>query len=440
MSARRRLSVAEQGPGALIDLDRRILRLAVPALGALAADPLVSLVDTAFVGRVGTTALGALGVNAAVFSLAFITFNVFQYGLTPLVANAEGAGDRAKSAGLVRQSLRWAIVLGTVVAVTVVLAGRPILAAMQAGPDLIPEALAYLRIRAWAAPAVLVVLVGHGAFRGLHDTVTPLLVTLALNAVNLVLDPVLIFGFGLGIEGAAIATVVAQWVGAVWFVQLLRRRVLGVPAAHIEGRLLARVGRDVTIRTFALVGALTIGTAAAARIGDSTVAAHQIVSQVFVLLALITDSLAISAQALVGSAVGAGHQHELAMLTRRLWRWGVATGVALALVVLATRPAIRVFSSDPNVLAQARTALVVVALLQPIGALVFVGDGIYLGAGRFSFLAVSTVVAATAAVAVFAVVVATGSGLVGVWIGIGVMVALRGVAMVWDQRRGFVAA
>lgn len=435
--ARRHLRVARQGARSLTPLDRRILRLAVPALGSLAADPLVSLIDTAFVGRLGTTALGALGVDAAIFGLAFITFNVFQYGVTPLVAAAEGAQNRARTSGIVAQSLWWAIGLGAVVVAVLIVAADPILRLMQAGPDLVSDAGTYLRIRAWAAPAVLVVLVGHGAFRGLHDTVTPLYVTLALNAVNLVLDPLLIFGLDLGIAGAAYATVAAQWFGALWFVHLLRTRVLSTTPEPVEGRLLARVGRDVTIRTFALVGALTVGTAAAARLGDSTVAAHQIVSQLFVLLALITDSLAIAAQAMVGSAVGAGAHDELMLMMRRLWRWGLAVGLALALAVVGLRGTLSVFSSDPAVIEQAATALLVVALLQPVGALVFVGDGIYLGAGRFSFLAISTVLAASLAIGVFVAVVTAAGTLTGIWAGIGVMILVRGLAMVWDQRRGF---
>ena len=425
----------------LADLDRRIIRLAVPALGALAADPLVSLVDTYFVGRLGTDALGALGVNAAVFSLAFITFNVFQYGLTPLVAQAEGSGNRPRSVGLIQQAIRWAAALGVVVGLLLLVIGQPILRLMQASEALIPDALIYLQTRAWAAPAILVVLVGHGAYRGLHDTITPLKVTLGLNVVNLILDPLLIFGFDLGIRGAALATVAAQWIGALWFLALLRRNVLSGPGEAVEGRLLARVGRDVTIRTFALVGALTVGTAAAARLGDATVAAHQIVSQLFILLALITDALAIAAQAMIGSTVGAGGEGgDVAGINRRLWSWGLAVGVALGVAVVLLRPALSLFSDDPVVLDQARQALWVLAALQPIGALVFVGDGIYLGAGRFSFLASSTVAAAVAAVAVFAIVVSVNGTLWAVWLGISTMIVVRGLAMIRDQRRGFVTA
>ena len=183
--------------------DRQILRLAIPALGALAADPLVSLVDTAFVGRLGTIELGALGVNAAVFTLAFALFSFLAYGTTPLVAAEWGREDRQEAGRVVAQAIGLAVVIGTLVAVLLWGFWRPILTALQAGPGLLEPAGDYLRIRAWAAPAVLLVTVGHGAFRGMQDTRTPLVVTVGLNLVNLIADPLLIFVAGWGLQGRA---------------------------------------------------------------------------------------------------------------------------------------------------------------------------------------------------------------------------------------------
>jgi len=179
-------------------LDRDILRLAVPALGALAADPLVSMVDTVFVGRLGVVPLAALGVNTSIFAMSFIVFNFLAYGTTPMVARAVGRGDRTGAGDVVVQALLLAVVVGGVATLMLEALAGPIVALMGAGPDLREPALSYLRIRALAGPAVLLVTAGHGAFRGYQDMRTPLLVTLALNVVNLALDPLFIFGFGWG--------------------------------------------------------------------------------------------------------------------------------------------------------------------------------------------------------------------------------------------------
>jgi putative MATE family efflux protein len=187
-------------------LDREIVALALPALGALAADPLVSMVDTAFVGRLGVTPLAALGVNASVFSMAFVVFNFLAYGTTPMVARAVGRGDRARAGRLAVDALTLAGLAGVVALVLLQLAAGPILAVMGATGELRGPALSYLRIRAFAGPAILIITAGHGIFRGWHDTRTPLYVSIGLNLVNLVLDPILIFGMGWGLAGAATAS------------------------------------------------------------------------------------------------------------------------------------------------------------------------------------------------------------------------------------------
>ena len=317
--------------------DRQILRLAIPALGALAADPLVSLVDTAFVGRLGSTELGALGVNAAVFAVAFALFNFLAYGTTPLIAAAWGRGDREAASRVVTQAIGFALVIGAAATMFLEVMWQPVLKAMQAGPDLLQPAGEYLRIRALAAPAVLLVTVGHGAYRGMQDTRTPFLVTIGLNLINLVGDPLLIFVAGWGLRGAAVATVVAQWTGAVWFLVLLnkRRQVLGLPV-HVprlsEFRQLATVGSELIARTAGLLAVFTVATAVAARAGTATVAAHQIAAQVWLFLALVLDSLAIAGQALVGRYLGAGEVGHARAASNRMLQWGFGLGAILGVV------------------------------------------------------------------------------------------------------------
>jgi MATE family multidrug resistance protein len=415
-------------------ISREIIRLSVPALGALAADPLVSLVDTAFVGRLGATELGALGVATSIFTLMFVTFNFLAYGTTSLVAQRVGAGRPKAAAEIVGQGVFLAVAIGLVATTVLETATVGLLELMQAGDEVVQAATPYLRIRALAIPAVLLITVGHGAFRGFQDTVTPLVITVGLNLINLVLDPILIYGLNWGIEGAAVATLVAQWAGAGWFLLRFVRSDWGIewrPPKLQELRPFLNVGGALSIRTLALVGVLTFATATAAAIGTEEVAAHQVVSQWMLFLALVVDALAIAAQAMIGRFVGAGDDEAIRLTARRLLIWGWWTGLGLGVVILALRGVLAGwFSADESVQDLITSAMFVLAIIQPVGALVFVGDGLYLGAGAFRFLAGATVMAATATAAMLIFVRVAGGSLDGVWWSIALLIAVRGLAFI----------
>ncbi len=422
-------------------VDREIVRLALPALGALAADPLVSLVDTAFVGRLGADELGALGVASAVFVVAFFVFNFLAYGTTPLVAQAVGRDDRRDAGRTVAAALLTAAVLGVVVLAVLEAAAEPILDVMGAEGAVAAGALTYLRIRALAAPAVLVVLAGHGAFRGYQDTRTPLVVTLGLSALNLVLDPLLIFGVGWGIAGAAWATVIAQWAGAAafgWLLLKARRADLGIELrlpGLVRVRRFLTVGRDLVVRTAALVATITLATAVATRVGTPAVAAHQVAFQVWAFLGFVLDSLAIAGQALTGRHLGAGAPATARTTARRLVGWGLGGGVALAVLMAALGGMLPGwFSDDAAVVERVEGVYLFVVLMQPLNAFVFVLDGVLMGAAAFRYLAGSTVAAALAASAVLLAVVPQGWGLAGVWWGITTMIVVRAAAQAWWWR------
>ena len=417
-------------------LDRDILRLALPALGALAADPLVSMVDTVFVGRLGVVPLAALGVNTAIFTLAFVVFNFLAYGTTPMVARAVGRGDRVGAGDVVMQAFLVAVVVGGVATLTVEVLAVPIVTLMGAGPDLREPALSYLRIRALAGPAVLLVTAGHGAFRGYQDTRTPLLVTLGLNLVNLVLDPLFIFGFGWGLRGAALATLAAQWFGALWFVHLLlrnRRRELGIQPRLprlAEIRPFVRIGGELALRTLALIGTLTLATAVATRVGTVQVAAHQVGAQIWLLLAMIVDSLAVAAQALVAGYRGAGDARMARRASNRLLGWGLVTGFALGGLFFLLAPVLpRLFTDEPAVLEATGEIFPFIVAMQPLNAIVFVWDGVFMGAERFRFLAVQMAFAAACAATVLLLVLPMGWGLPGVWWGIVALMVARAVTL-----------
>ena len=411
--------------------DREILALAVPAVGALAADPVVSLVDTAFVGRLGAVELAALGVNASVFSLAFMAFNFLANGSTPMIGRAVGRGDREGAGRIVTQAFVLAIAIGVVVLILLEAFARPILLAMGADGELLEPALTYLRIRALAGPAVLLISAGNGVFRGFQDTRTPLVIVLGLNVVNLALDPLFIFGFGWGLAGAAWATVIGQWLGAIWFVTLLfvrDRRTLHVPLALPSLGELApflKIGWELVARTMALVATMTLATAVAARVGVQEVAAHQVAAQLWLFLALVVDALAIAAQALVARYVGEGKPREARALSNRLLGMGVALGLALGVGMwLAQGWLPRVFTDAPAVVALVTAIFPFVALMQPLNAIVFVWDGVFMGVEDFRYLAWAMIVSSAVAAAILLLVVPLGWGLEGVWWG---LVALMGV-------------
>ncbi|MEK6254430.1 MAG: MATE family efflux transporter [Gemmatimonadales bacterium] len=417
-------------------LDRDIARLAIPALGALAADPLVSMVDTVFVGRLGVVPLAALGVNTSIFAMAFVVFNFLAYGTTPLVARAVGRGDRAAAGDVVMQAFLLAAIVGGAAMLLLELLAVPILALMGAGGELRDPALSYLRIRALAGPAVLFVTAGHGAFRGYQDTRTPLLVTLGLNLVNLVLDPLFIFGFGWGLEGAAVATLIAQWGGALWFIHLLlrsRSRELGIQPrlpALSEIRPFLRVGGELALRTVALIGTLTLATAVATRIGTVQVAAHQVATQIWLLLAMTVDSLAVAAQALVAGYRGSGDAAMARRASNRLLAWGLISGIALGGLFFLLAPVLpRLFTDEPAVLAAVAGIFPFIVAMQPLNAVVFVWDGVFIGAERFRFLARQMAFSAACAAVILFLVLPLGWGLTGVWWGIVALMVARAVTL-----------
>jgi len=399
--------------------DREIFRLAIPALAALAADPLYSLIDTAFVGHLGVSQLAALAIGTAAFTASFWIFSFLAFGVTPRVARAFGAGDRPGADTTGVQALFLAVVLGAAVMVIGVVFAGPIVRAFGASDNVAVYAEPYLRIRALAAIPVLIGQVGQGWMRGMQDTRTPMFVLGAGLLVNTLLNYVLIYPADLGVEGSALATVIGQGGVAVAFVILLRRRMTfarWVPdMAVIRG--LIRVGLDLVVRTGALLAAMTVATAVAARMGEVTLAAWQIAMQVFLLLAFTLDSLAIAAQAMVGRFLGAVNTAEAVSVGRRLMRMGVILGVLLFVVLgVSSRWVARLFTDDGRVITLAGSLLLWVAIVQPLSAVAFTLDGILIGASDTRFLAAAMVASSLVYVAISLLSLERGWGVEGLTI------------------------
>ncbi|MEX1038712.1 MAG: MATE family efflux transporter [Acidimicrobiia bacterium] len=410
-------------------MNRPILRLAVPALGALAIDPLLTLADTAFVARLGVTQLAALGVDTAILGFAFFGFNFLAYVTTPLVAQALGRGDSEGAKKWVGDALVLAVGLGVLVSLALVVLAPLFVGLMGADASVSGPAVDYLRIRAIATPAVLIVLAGHGAFRGYHDTRSPLLVAAVVNGVNLVLDPILIFGAGWGLQGAAIATVIAQWMGAAIFIRMLSRREMLARHESIRASLpsllaLGRNGILVSMRTAAILIALTVAAGKATRLGAEQIAAHQIVVQVWLLASMAADAFAIAGQVMVGEAVGKADRGLVNAITGRLAGWGVGIGGLLLVAFWLGRGLLGVLASDPSVSELAVDAGGVAALMQPVAAPLFVADGIFLGLLALGVLVASTASGAAVAVGLM-LFTSLGDSLTGIWWAITAMMVVR---------------
>lgn len=416
--------------------DREILRLAVPALGALAAEPLYVLVDTAVVGRLGTPQLGGLAVATTLLLTGYVLFNFLAYGTTASVARRLGAGDPRGAARDGAQGMWLALGIGVALAVLGLALAPWLVAIMGATGPIETNALVYLRISLVGVPALLLTLAGTGYLRGRQDTMTPLLVTLVAVAANLVLELVLIYGFGFGIGASALATVVAQLGSAAAYVWWVARdvRAAGVPVAPEAAaiRRLAVVGRDLFVRTAALRLSLTFATAVAARLGAVDLGAHQIAFELWSFLALVLDSLAIAGQAMIGRLLGSGNVADARRAGRRMIEWGVGAGVLFAAGVAALRPVLpRLFTDDAEVVALCAFVLVFVAALQPVNAVVFVLDGVLIGAGDMGFLARAMVLAAVVFAAAAGAVLVLGLGIGWLWASLGVLMLTRMAALAW---------
>ena len=403
------------------------------------AEPLYVLIDTAIIGRLGTLPLGGLAVAGTVLTAAFGVFNFLAYGTTAAVARRTGAGDDRGAAEHGIAGIWLAAGLGLAVALVGLLLTHPIVEAMGASGRIAPYARTYLRIGVLGAPFLLIALAGTGYLRGRQDTRTPLVIAIAANTVNVALDLVLIYGLDLGIAGSAWGTVIAQVGAAVAYLVAIGRHMQQANASWRPMpqfvRDAVRVGGQLTVRTAALLIAFLTTTAIASRIGDAQLAAHQIAWQLWYFLALSLDAIAIAGQAIVGRYLGASDPATTRASARRMIEWGVVVGAAAGAAVFVLQPALAaIFTDDEAVREQLLDVLWSVALMQPLAAVVFVLDGILIGAGESKYLAVAMVAATAVFLPVAMLVVVTDRGLPALWGAVWVFVAARLVGMWWRYR------
>ena len=441
-SPRRRLRLGERlrlGGRPFDELDRRIIRLALPALGALLVEPLYNLTDSAIVGHLGKEPLGGLAIATGALNIVGWTSAFLEMATVSFIAYRRGAGDEAGAGRAAGAAYVWSI--GTGVAVALLVAGLAVpVVHVLGGRGLVGrDAVTYLRISAIGLVFLLVALAGTGHLTGLGDTRTPFRIALKANTVNIVLEVVLVYGARAGIAGSAWGTVVAQIVSAGLFSAASRRAV--IKPMRPGRRELTRLGSDgvpLTIRTVALGLALLASTAIAARLGSARLAGHQIALQIWLLLALTLDALAVPAQVFVGEALGRGDRPGAERVGRRTLLFGLVAGAALGLATIALSWLIPwAFSSDPAVRHQATVALVICGALQPAAAIAFVLDGLLLGASGYRTLQYAMLASLLAFAPLAAVTLADhGLGLVGVWLALTCWLTSRALILGWCWLRG----
>jgi putative MATE family efflux protein len=407
--------------------DAEIFKLALPALGALAAEPLYVLVDTAIVGHLGTTQLASLAIAATVLSTAFTIFNFLTYGTTAHVARLHGAGRDADAAALGSQALWLALGIGLVLTLLIEATAPFAATLMGAKGEVHDGAVTYLRIAALGGPLFMLASAGQGFLRGMSDLKTPLLILVAAHIANAILEVVFVYGFDWGLKGSAWGTVIAQLGMALAFVAVQRAR--GFERPHLaKMRPLARIGSEIAVRTTALTASFLVGSAVLARVGEAPLGAHQIAFQLWVFLALVLDAIAIAGQVMVGRMLGGGDAQGARDAATRMIGWSVAVGGLFAVTFLALGDAVpKLFTGDPAVIHNAHEIWPLFALMMPANGAVFALDGILIGAGDTRFLMWGMLLAAAVYIPIALLALWEDWGILGVWWG---LLALIGVRLV----------
>lgn len=414
------------------EIDSGIAKIALPALGTLALDPLVALADMACVGYLGATALGGVGIGNNVFNISFTCFNFLGLATTPAIARAFARSDEDEASRLIAQALWVALISGVSATFMLSIFTRPVLQFFGANALILPHAVSYLRARLVAAPFFLAAMVGNGTFRGFQDTRTPLFVGLFANLLNLFLYPTLIFAFKMGTRGAGMAMATGQiCAGIALFAMMLRTRKLRLKDLKRPPRLsevlpLLRTGAVLSVRTLSIYSTVSYATATAARLGTIEVAAFEIGRQIFALFARLLDAISVAAQALVALALGKDDYSLARRTSNRILRVGVAMGCGfVALLMLIVNAAPLVFTTNPAVRSMVSLSFPFMAFVQPVNGLVFVFDGLFTAGRRFSILSTSIFIASVSASAFLYLVRSRALPLQYVWIGLNIMMILR---------------
>jgi len=430
------------GPGQPHAGGRQIAQLALPALGVLAAEPLYLLFDTAVVGRLGALSLAGLAIGGLILSMVGSQLTFLSYGTTARSARYFGAEDRPSAVAEGVQATWLGLGLGMLIVVVVQAAAVPLVSAIAGSHDIADAALPWLRIAILGAPAILVSLAGNGWLRGVQDTLRPLRYVVTGFGLSALLCPLLVYGWlglpRLELAGSAVANLTGQWLAALLFgCALLAERVSPrLDRAVLRAQVVQ--GRDLVVRTLAFQACFVSAAAVAARFGAAAVAAHQVVLQLWTFLALVLDSLAIAAQALVGAALGAGDAALAREVARRVTVSSmIAAGALAAVCAVGSSVLPKLFTDDSSVLAAIGVPWWFLVAQLPFAGIVFALDGVLLGAGDAAFMRTATVVSALVGFLPLTwLSLVFGWGLAGIWSGLSIFIVLRLIFVGWRAVSG----
>lgn len=422
------------------ELDRQIVAISVPAFAALISEPLMLIADTIIVGHLGRQELAALAAASTVLGTIVGLCIFLAYGSTATVARYHGAGSERRALELAVSGIWLAALLGVGLGALLGLTAKPLAASLSSSDSVATLSTQYLQVAALSVPPMLLVLAATGALRGVLDLRTPLIAMIAANVVNVALTVWFVYGLGWGMRGAAAGLVIAQWFAAVWLIAAVvtRSRAAGSSNQLLPAEVLraGAQGIPLLIRTLTLRAVLLIATFVAATLGDAPLAAHQIATTLVTFFAFALDALAIAGQTLTGHRLGASDVAGTRLTTNRMIQWGLGAGL-IAGVLLAVNSGwiARLFTSDSEVHAVVVPALLVIAATQPISGIVFVLDGVLIGAGDGVFLAwAGLIVLLCYAPAAFAVGW-FGASFMWLWVAYTVFIAARLITL-WCRQRG----
>jgi len=365
--------------------------MSLPVLVSLVAEPLTGLFDTAFISSLGAVPLAALGVGTTALSSIFWAFNFLGIGTQTEVSKNFGRQELWRVKQISTLALFLSAIIGILLIGTVFPFSSKIVALMGATGDMHNLAVSYFQVRLFGAPAVLVTIAAFGVLRGLQDMRTPLKIAVSLNAINIILDAVLIFGLGpfpaLGVAGSALASVISQWFGAIWAILAISAELgltKNIQARDVHKLLL--IGGDLFVRTGMLTVFLLLATRAATLIGPDSGAAHQAIRQIWIFTALFLDACAISGQSLVGYFMGTRWLAQAKRVAKVVCSWSVGIGLLLAFIMIVGQNLVAYLLVPPSAREVFGPAWVISCVVQPLNALAFGTDGIHWGTGDFRFL------------------------------------------------------
>ncbi len=415
-------------------LDREIFALAVPAFATLVSEPALLLADSAIIGHLGTTQLAGLGVAGNLIGILTGLSIFLAYGTTGTVARRLGAGDLrgALTGGI--DGMILAVVLGALLCCVLQAILPMAIGWYGAGPAVAQAAESYLRIALCGLPSLLLVLASTGVLRGMQDTRTPLTVAISCNVINIGLNVAFVYGLGMGIAGSATGSLLAQTICAAFLSVVVingARRNGAVVTFRPRGVLrAAKAGFWLMLRTATLQISITVTTGVAAGMGAVALATHQVTNSLWSMLVFALDAIAIAAQAVIGRYLGAGDESMVRRLTRRMVGWGLLAGVVFGLVVALGRPLYeQLFSPDPAVQQLLRQVLLVLAAMTPVAGIVFVLDGVLIGAGDGRYLALAGLIAMLAYLPLALLVYGSGADLVWLWAAYGGYILARMITL-----------